>query len=165
MGSSNGEEPRFGGDGQRPTDSPVGSGRQSPLSVCELPASHNSPGPAMDTPVSDDRKRIMGESLRRAEGASINASSPMGEWPRGRPRNAVSRVGYLNDADEEITTSPAAGDRVSGPHGSPSDVQAIPLPPSDVSTSHMSSPTAAKGLRGMPRHRIQHTHLAVPTAM
>ncbi|KAL8431037.1 hypothetical protein Efla_007621 [Eimeria flavescens] len=131
------------------------SGNTSPLSVFELPTSHVAVGGSLEASVSADAREpaMTDQSLRDTrEAASSNA---MGEWPRGRQRNAVSRVGYISDEEG----GPAGAQKLSGRHslttGGP--------PTQPISDSGRCASGLAPFPKARARPRIQHTHLAVPT--
>ncbi|KAL8443659.1 hypothetical protein Emed_006677 [Eimeria media] len=101
-----------------------------------------------------------------AEGGHESPSFSMNKWPRGRPRNAVSRVGYISDdaGDESNQPAPKAPSGVTSPHeeGGPfvADVPSISL-----SRAGSNQSLKAKHARPQSRPRVQLMHLAVPTAL
>ncbi|CDJ66505.1 hypothetical protein, conserved, partial [Eimeria necatrix] len=100
----------------------LGSGRESPLSVSELPQldSHT---------VNEAETRRQGSLMAAPEGrpqeAFQVAENSMVEWPRG-PRNAVSRIGYISDTAE---ASAEDHGKVVLTTGKADEVDTLPGPP------------------------------------
>lgn len=164
MGSPHGEQLRFSANGSSvEVDNLPGSGRESPLSVSELPPSHGSNTHAVNAAAANDGKQVVAALGIGPEALSGPVHGSVAEWPRGRPRNAVSRVGYLNDA-EETSAGRDDDNPVLQRSGRKKDLPAVPVPQAAVS-SQLLSPGEDKTVRAMSRHRIQQMHLAIPTAM
>lgn len=168
MGSPHEEKRRRSVDSgglEEENNNPLGSGRHSPLSVSELPMFQDSGAyteTAVDSPEGSPVSQAAGNSTKTA---TAPERSPAAEWPRIRFRNAVSRVGYINDADDTPATpgADAGKQEIVGSRGG----SAVTLTQQTVISSHALSlnPGGPKGRREASRQRIQQMHLAVPNAM
>lgn len=161
-------EPQRSTEDEQVASRPPGSGRDSPLSVSDLPRSYGALRPAMNAVVRGGVHPKASSAQGIAKALHNSAASSVAEWPRGRVRHAVSRVGYISD-DEDATAAAApeakgekeGTQRVSGTNGEVSS-NAVPQTPS---VAPPPSPKAVRSTRDMQRHRVQQMHLAVPTAM
>ncbi|CDJ48934.1 hypothetical protein, conserved [Eimeria brunetti] len=143
-----------------PAESITVSGRDSPLSVSELPPSGAHTGNEVDP---GDRRPTEAAPGGNPEGLSGHEQTPQVEWPSGRSRNAVSRIGYVSDAIEPSTVAP---DETEVAELKGSSVNLLLRPPSPSATSiPLVSSQDGNGSRTMSRQRIQQIHLAVPTSV
>ncbi|OEH75890.1 proteophosphoglycan related protein [Cyclospora cayetanensis] len=134
------------------------SGRDSPLSLSELPMANAHTGSRRPLDASSAHRGSNGSPIEQPHGY---AGSVHSEWPRGRPRNAVSRVGYINDEREPPV---GARSKDSMPLTPESGMEAcgVALPPS-ATGSQLVTPREPKSGRPPPRLRMHQMHLAVPT--
>ncbi|KAL8429322.1 hypothetical protein ACSSS7_006657 [Eimeria intestinalis] len=109
------EAPSSGGP--KEASSATAWGKERPLPVPELPPSLDGRGnmASVDTIVSEQERPV----AFYAESGHESPSISMNRWPRGGPRNAVSRVGYISDDAED------EGDAATAQQGPPGASSAL----------------------------------------
>lgn len=143
-----------------PAKSSTDSARDRPLSVNELTPSGVHTGSEV---YSVDRSSSQASGGRNPEGLPGHTPGPNVEWPRGRPRNAISRIGYLDDACEASTIVPDGRETVELKSSSADHMAKLRI--QSAASSPMGTPRDVKGSRAMSRQRVQQLHLAVPTSV